>query len=221
MKIDKEIVGQRIRDAREKRGIHLKDFAKQLHVSDSALSKIETAKNKKGVSLSQLSDISEALNVRIEYLLGIDDDIDDEHHRIRILVDTFSDESCLLTTVNGFRKEPMNVKPRNAIFDMIDDSLVLTTRGVFFELLMRIAQIGDKHVKHEETPKELDQQRKKAIEKYFSEETNPQDNDKRKQYIFASKSQIKKAIVDHARSDYAMKYVLDYASSSGEEPEEE
>lgn len=208
MKIDMEIVGQRIRNARTEKRINQLDLASQLHVSAPTLSKIETAN--KEVSLSRLSDIAEALKVRIEYLLGIDNDIDDEHHRIRILAETFSDESCLLTTVNGFRKEPMNVKPKNAIFYMIDDSLVLTTHGILFELLIKIAQIGDKHVNHQESPKMLDQLRKDAIKEYFSEKTNNENNGRRKQYIFASKGQIKKAIEDLARSENGMEYASNY-----------
>ncbi len=97
--LNKKYVGQMIQEVREQRGLQQKDLASKIGVSQSTMSKIEAGGWKKA-DIETFVNISKTLNVRLEYLLGIDKDIDDDTH----LVNLFMKKSFRIITTQKFIK---------------------------------------------------------------------------------------------------------------------
>lgn len=85
--VDNKYVGQMINEVREQRKLQQKDLADRIGVAPSVMSKIESGQQTAGIQT--LVHISEELNVRLEYLLGMDRDIDDDEHMVNLFLKKF------------------------------------------------------------------------------------------------------------------------------------
>lgn len=66
--MDKEILGKRLRNLREKRNLYQKDVARRLNVSEYQMSRYESGKSKPDPEL--ISKMAEFYEVTTDYLLG-------------------------------------------------------------------------------------------------------------------------------------------------------
>lgn len=85
--ISNEYMGQMIREVREQRGLQQKELAAKIGEQPSTLSKIETGSQEASIKI--LVNISKELDVRLEYLLGIDKDIDEDTHLVHLFIKKF------------------------------------------------------------------------------------------------------------------------------------
>lgn len=68
MKIDYEIIGERIREARRKKGWSQERLSEEIDVAVAYISRIERGSSQ--VNLNRLAQISKVLDISIEYLIG-------------------------------------------------------------------------------------------------------------------------------------------------------
>lgn len=136
--LSSEVVGNRIKAAREDRDITQKLLAELIFVSPSTMNRIE--KGEKDVSIEQLGLIANILDVKIEYLLGIDKDTS--------FIDDFIALFDRLTTSKNFLVEDSGVySAENLMYSMDKEYIVLTGKRALFELIKEIAKIkGQKEI---------------------------------------------------------------------------
>lgn len=141
--LSSEAIGNRIKAAREDRDITQKLLAEQIFISPSTMNRIE--KGEKDVSVEQLGQIANILDVKIEYLLGIDKDTS--------FVDDFIALFDRLTTSKDFFAEDSGVySAENLMYSMDKEYIVLTGKPALFELIREIAKIKGqkKNLSHDE-----------------------------------------------------------------------
>ncbi len=83
MDVDYQVIGGRIRKAREDKGITQELLAERIDVSNAYISKIERGKT--AVNLDNLDKICTALNISIEFILKGTSTAADDPHRNDIL----------------------------------------------------------------------------------------------------------------------------------------
>jgi len=70
--LDKELLGARLLELREKKGVSQKNIADLLHVTRTQISDIENGKS--GTNLDRFLQLCQFYRVSADYLLGITDD---------------------------------------------------------------------------------------------------------------------------------------------------
>lgn len=131
--LSKENVGRRIKTARENRNIEQKVLAQMIGVSFSTINKIENGKQ--DIRLDLLGKISNALNVKIEYLLGVDKDTN--------FIDDFIRQFDRLVLSKDFSSEDCGVYcPKKLLYSINQDYIVLTGNPAIFQLIKQIATIS-------------------------------------------------------------------------------
>lgn len=73
--LDKQILGQRIRQARERKGLSQEDLAHLIARDQRAVSEYENGK--RGIAVTDLPNLAEALNVPLLYFYEGDSSLDD------------------------------------------------------------------------------------------------------------------------------------------------
>lgn len=127
-----EAIGNRIKAARDERDITQKVLAKKIFVSSSTMNKIENGSQ--DIRLNQLGQIANALNVKIEFLLGIDKDTN--------FVDDFIGLFEQITTSKNFLAKDDGVySGENLIYSIDKNYIVFTGKPALFELITEIADI--------------------------------------------------------------------------------
>lgn len=81
-------IASRIKEVRESKNLTQGELGRLIHADKSKVSRIEN--NSRSVALSDIVDIAKALDVRLEYLLGIDSCIDETSECIETLVRSFT-----------------------------------------------------------------------------------------------------------------------------------
>lgn len=130
-------IGKRIKYAREKRKMTQEDLSRILHISNTTICKFEG--NNTIPSLEQLADISKALGVRIEYLIGIDSLFDETTDFIVNFVQRFSISTTKECTIKSSGKDAKEVN-ENFSFCLTEDYLLLKGEKRLFSLIRDIAQ---------------------------------------------------------------------------------
>lgn len=129
-------IGSRIKRMRERKKMTQSELGQKVHMDKSKISKIET--NTQVPALEELIDIADALDVRAEYLLGIDSAIDKKAEFVKSFVHSF-------TKITTTREYTANAKDSplydgdDAIFYIDDDYLVLIGHDSIFSLIKDIA----------------------------------------------------------------------------------
>lgn len=127
-----EAVGNRIKAAREDRDITQKYLAEQILISPSTMNRIE--KGEQGVGIEQLGQIANVLDVKIEYLLGVEKDtnfVDDFirlFNRLAISKDFLTEDSWVYSV-------------EKLMYSIEKDYIALSGNPAVFELIKEIAKI--------------------------------------------------------------------------------
>ena len=131
-KLSRDKIGERITAAREDQNVKQNALAQKIGISPTILNKIELGRQ--DVRLDQLGQIANALDVRMDYLLGVGKDItfvDDFiklFHRVSISKDFFAPDEKAYS-------------PENLIYSFDRDYIVLTGSSALFDLIKAIAEI--------------------------------------------------------------------------------
>ena len=129
-KLSKQEVGQRIKAAREDRDVEQRVLAKAIGVSPSTLSKIESGAQ--DIRLDQLGQIANTLETKIEFLLGIDKDVNFVDDFIRLF-------QRVSLSKDFFAEDEKVYPPKNLIYSVDREYIVLTGKPALFELIKEIA----------------------------------------------------------------------------------
>lgn len=102
--LNKELIGTRIKEARERAGLEQSDLGKLIGLSQAGVSKLE---NGKALTLENIFGISEVLNCSVAGLLGIGtDELNPKEVRLIELVRALPDhQDAILSILEG-----MNIK---------------------------------------------------------------------------------------------------------------
>jgi transcriptional regulator with XRE-family HTH domain len=123
-------IGQRIKDKREDKDITQQSLGAKIGLGKSGISKIEN--NMQLPTLEQIVDIANALDVKIEYILGVDKEAD----FIRDFINAFDE----ITTTNEYSAKDESVyDSKDFIFQTDEDYLMLTGNESLFVLIKDIA----------------------------------------------------------------------------------
>ena len=126
-------IGNRIKFARKKKGMTQKELAEKIHLKESSISKFEG--NTQPPSLKQLVDISRVLNIRFEYLIGIDSVFDSTLDFMRIFSVSTTKE-CTIET-GGKDSKAIN---NDFSFCLEENYLLLTGERRLFTLIHDLAE---------------------------------------------------------------------------------
>lgn len=132
-KLSKQEVGKRIKVAREDRDIEQRVLAKAIGVSPPTLSKIESGAQ--DIRLDQLGQIANTLKTKIEFLLGIDKDVNFVDDFIRLF-------QRVALSKDFFAEDEKIYPPENLIYSVDREYIVLTGKPALFELIKEIAAIN-------------------------------------------------------------------------------
>jgi len=134
---DRAAVGQRIKKERAKKKLTQAELAKRLICNKSHISKIETGKYKE-VDVGEVEKIAKALDVRTEYLLGMDSATDEAELIVRGLDKLFK----RVTTTKRYCPPECNVYVESdLLMDLSQEYLMLTGEKRLFELILSVAKI--------------------------------------------------------------------------------
>lgn len=189
VQIDNEYVGQMIQEVREQRKIQQKDLAERIKVTQPVMSKIEGGKQ--AVDIQTLVHISEILNVRLEYLLGIDRDIDDDTHVMNLFIKKFF---RIITGKKFFKGKKVFASEsfEDFFYSANGHYVILEGPKREFALIKEVA-IANGHGKAE---------RDKRINKAFDKYRNAEDKNSDK-YFLLSKQDLQKLVKEYVNWEKA------------------
>ena len=104
-------IGERIKNAREDKGITLEDLAKTVGLNRSTLSRYETG-TIAGIPSDRIEAIADALGVTPAYLMGWDEPTDDSYSEIRAELDALRRDPTLrvlLSASEGLTREDLEM----------------------------------------------------------------------------------------------------------------
>lgn len=162
-------IQKRIRDTREDKDIKQKDLARDAKIAISSLNKIEN--EKQSPTIEEIAWIANALDVEIEYILGIDKDTD--------FIDDFIDLFVRLTTTKEYFANNSGIlRGEDLIFSTEKDYLVLTGNDCVFTLIKEIAAI--KNLKEILSPAEYKDRLNAAKDRYKKSKSDALEDSKDK-----------------------------------------
>lgn len=188
--VDNEYTGQIIKEVREQRGFQQKDLANKINVSTSTLCKIETGAQ--AADNQTLVNISEVLNVRLEYLLGIDRDIDDDEHMVNLFLKKF----FRVITTQSFCKNRAVYTPENIedlFYAVPGEHVIFEGSPRTFSFITQIAAANSCG------KMEQDARIKQALNKY----RNKKDERAGVRYFLLSKEQMQELAKEYAKAEKA------------------
>lgn len=194
-------IKKRIRDTREDKDIKQKDLARDARIATTSLNKIE--RGKQSPTIEQIAWIANALDVEIEYILGIDKDTD--------FIDDFIDLFVRLTTTKEYFANNSGIlRGEDLIFSTEKDYLVLTGNDCVFTLIKEIAAI--KNLKETLSPTEYKNRLNAAKDKYKKSKSDvleeSKDKTDEKSYFLISGEQMTEIIEQAVKSDMFVKKLL-------------
>ena len=177
-------IGDRIKKVRQQKKLTQPELGEKIQMDKSAISKIETSG--RSPSLEQLVDIAAALDVRVEYLLGIDNVVDRYTEIIKSLISSFTQITTTKEyTINS--KEDAIYPFDDVVFHMDEEYLMLVGRDSIFSFIKEIADA--QNLKAKLSSKAYDQMIKSARKKFFSSKES-----KDTKYFLVSGEQMEKII---------------------------
>lgn len=123
-------------EVRESKNLTQGELGRLIHADKSKVSRIEN--NSRSVALSDIVDIAKALDVRLEYLLGIDSCIDETSECIETLVRSFTKITTTKAYTDNIKKSAL-CDVEDAVFCIDEDYLMLVGRNSIFFLIKDIA----------------------------------------------------------------------------------
>ena len=129
-------IASRIKEVRESKNLTQGELGRLVHADKSKVSRIEN--NSRSVALSDIVDIAKALDVRLEYLLGIDSCIDETSECIETLVRSFTKITTTKAYTDNIKKSAL-CDVEDAVFCIDEDYLMLVGRNSIFFLIKDIA----------------------------------------------------------------------------------
>lgn len=168
MMIKKEVIGERIKKARNKKAMTQAQLGTKIGSSKSSISKIERGKQKE-LNLELINSIARELDVRAEYLLGADNLIDREIEFVRDLLKKFS----RISTTKNFPPDGIMQNESDIFLQSLSENyLVLRGPEALFQLIKDIALAENLKLTGREKPYQNELQRaKQSYKKSRSQET--------------------------------------------------
>lgn len=140
-----------------------KQLAKELRVGESTMSNI--LNGSQPITVDQLVATSRFLGIRIEYILGLSPDRDEETHRTRFLIELFSQ----ITTTEKYKRSKKSViTPADMAFSKEGKYTILIGRHQLFSLIDKVADLNSRKEQGDLPDDEFDEQMKKAWKKFSS-----------------------------------------------------
>lgn len=194
-------IGERIKTIRTDMDMKQKTLAAALGIDNSRMTNIEKGAAK--IYPEELSAISKILNVRVEYLLGMDSVPDYETHALNTVMSLFDE---ITTSKNYASGNTAIYFPEKSVFCSDGNYLVVTAKKRLFNLLEKLAERNGelKSLKNNLSKKEYKRKREEAyqwrcIYEKADARAAKRDNfrssdDKMCSYLFVSKAQLEQYI---------------------------
>lgn len=177
-------IGQRIKNIREDKDMTQQSLGETIRVVKSVISKIE--KGIQSPTLVQIEDIANALDVKIDYVLGIDKEAD-------LIRDVINEFGKITTSKEYFANKDV-YKIEDFIFETSEDYLVLTGNESLFVLIQEIAKA--KNLQPKLSKKNYDTMIEGARKNY----NKNKDNSKEGSYFLISGEQMTEIIESKVRA---------------------
>lgn len=177
-------IGQRIKNIREDKDMTQQSLGETIRVVKSVISKI--GKGIQSPTLVQIEDIANALDVKIDYVLGIDKEAD-------LIRDVINEFGKITTSKEYFANKDV-YKIEDFIFETSEDYLVLTGNESLFVLIQEIAKA--KNLQPKLSKKNYDTMIEGARKNY----NKNKDNSKEGSYFLISGEQMTEIIESKVRA---------------------
>lgn len=128
-------IGKRIRGVRESKGITQTALGEKIGLQKSTISKIESGSQSH--NLENIVDIANTLDVRLEYLLGLDNIPDEITEHLTAVIKLFGE---ITTTKAHTVKYKSIYNSEELIFQIDEDYLMLKANKSIFKLIKAIAK---------------------------------------------------------------------------------
>lgn len=188
--VDDEYVGQMINEVREQRKLQQKDLANKIGVTPSVMSKIESGQQTVGVQT--LVHISEELNVRLEYLLGMDRDIDDDAHIVNVFLKKFFK---VITTQSFCKKKKVYTQK-----DIEDLFYAIPGDHIIFEAPQKMFAHIKQYATASSRKKFAQDAQTEQVSNEHKKERNKRASDR---YFLLSKEEMQKLAKEYAKAEKA------------------
>lgn len=190
-------IGKRIKDVRESKGLTQTAIGEKCGFQKSTISKIE--KGIQSPSFENIVDISKALDVRPEYLLGLDNIPDTITEHLIAVIELFGE---ITTTKAHTVKYKSIYNSEELIFQIDKDYLMLKANNSIFKLIKAIAKA--------ENSKEILSQNEyirkiRIAEKNFEQNRN---SEKDESYFLITGEQMEQIIEKAVKTEIAVKMAL-------------
>lgn len=190
-------IGKRIKDVRESKGLTQTALGEKCGFQKSTISKIENGIQ--SPSLENIVDISKALDVRPEYLLGLDNVPDTITEQLIAVIELFGE---ITTTKAHTVKYKSIYNSEELIFQIDKDYLMFKANKSIFKLIKAIA-------KAENSKEKLSQneyiRRIRIAEKNFEQNRN---TEKDESYFLITGEQMEQIIEKAVKTEIAVKMAL-------------
>lgn len=144
-------IGQRIKETLTDKDISQKELAEKIGVDETGLSRI--VHGKQDITGEQLAAVAKELNVRSDYLLGMDSDIDEETHFLHELMNRMR---RITTTEEYLDISDKVYSPDDLIFSISGDYIVVKGPEKLFQLIREFAKIEKKKIPPKEIQDRID-----------------------------------------------------------------
>lgn len=189
-------IGKRIRDVRESKGITQTALGEKLIVQKSTISKIESGSQ--SPSLENIVDIANALDVRLEYLLGLDNIPDKITEHLTAVIKLFGE---ITTTKAQAIKYKSVYNSEELTFQIDENYLMLKANKSVFALIKAIAKAENSK---EKLSKNEYIRRIRTAEKNFEQNRNSEDES----YFLITGKQMEQIIERAVKMEVAVKMAL-------------
>ncbi|MCI9468075.1 MAG: helix-turn-helix transcriptional regulator [Oscillospiraceae bacterium] len=212
----REKIGMGISDTRVELDLTQEELGSKINLDKSAISRIEAGAQ--GIDIEKVVYLSKKLNVRVEYLLGMDTVFDEETHALNTIMSLFDG----ITTSKKFARDDKTMYfPEKAVFCKQGDYLVVTGKKRLFDLLNELAKTSGElsSQKNELSKKEYEGKCKEAyqqLRKYYRETTKAarkcnfqSGDDEVCSYLFVSKEQLERYIDEKVAAEIENRKALE------------
>lgn len=194
-------IGKRIKDVRDSKGLTQTALGEKCGFQKSTISKIETSIQ--SPSLENIVDISKALDVRPEYLLGLDNFSDTITEHLIAVIELFGE---ITTTKAHTVKYKSIYNSEELIFQIDEDYLMLKANKSIFKLIKAIAKTENskgKLSKNEYTRRIRTAE--KNLEQNLEQNRNKEEDES---YFLITGKQMEQIIEKAVKTEIAVKMAL-------------
>lgn len=192
----KKSIGQRIKETCTDKDMSQKELAQKIGVNETYLSRI--VNRTKGIPCEQLAAIAKALEVRSDYLLGMDSDIDEDTHFLHELLNRMN---RITTTGKYYDISDKVYSPNKLNFSISGDYVVIKGPKKLFQLIHEFAKIENKKISPNIIQSRIDD-----IARHYGKSKS---SNKLETYYFVTESQMEELAKKFAMTENRVKQALE------------